>query len=61
MRPTGFKKAKSESVWLDNHINTGKDDLRDVFVKFTDGADLKVTCKQSGRIMIQNYIYRLQE
>lgn len=34
-------------------INNGKDDLRDVFIKFTDGADTEVAHKQGGRIRIQ--------
>lgn len=31
-----------------------------MFIKFTDGADQELAHKQSDRIMIQNYIYRLQ-
>lgn len=34
-------------------INNGKDDLRGVFIKLTDGADMEVACKQGGRIRIQ--------
>lgn len=32
-----------------------------MFIKFTDGADQELAHKKSDRIMIQNYIYRLQE
>jgi hypothetical protein len=49
------------SVWLDIFINNGRDGLRNVFIKFTDGPELELACKQSDRIMIQNCIYRLQE
>lgn len=31
------------------------------FIKFADGEDQELAHKQSDRIMIQNYIYTLQE
>lgn len=53
----GYQKA-STCRW-DIYINNGKGDPRRVFIRFTDGADPEVACKQRDRIMIQNYIYRL--
>lgn len=49
------------SACLTIFINNGKEGLRDVFIKFTDGGDPESACEQSDRIMLQNYIYRLQE
>lgn len=62
-QPTGCLKAKPEALSASMFIftNNGKDDLRDVFIKFTDGASPELARKRSDRIMIQNFIYRLQE
>lgn len=38
---------------MGHFINNGKDDLRDAFIKLTDGADTEVARKQGGRIRVQ--------